>query len=262
MATLLLTVSPLFAHDDPLEISTQSQVTREGKVSLTLTLRNTGPVALSQIHPMFHFHHTMDSMETISRLDPGQSVTLENKNHPPVKRVGSYPVLAMVRYQKSPDAPDTITRIHTHSFYYQSPMVSLIEGRIGTSVNEKSSMIRVLLKNPSPSFKDIRMTLLLPPELKAKGFERIKGVTIPSGEQKYFEVPVQKVAGTRNGVFPIHLLIEYGEVVRHYSGEIQGQIYFGPGKGEIFQPQLLVFLFLAVMMFQVLQKRFKWLRNP
>ena len=229
---------------------------------IALTLKNSGRQPLFHIHPMFHFHHTMSHMPMVHRLDPGQSVTLENTKHPPVRRAGSYPVVAMVRYKETEKTAESHTSVHTDSFYFGEPGVSLIEGRMGTEVGEESSHVRVLLKNPSPSFKNIRMMLLLPPELTADSFQGVMGFTIRSGEEKYIDVPVRKVSGPPSGVYPVHLLVEYGELMKHYSGDIRGEINFGPVIGEsVFWPQMLVFVFLAVTLWLAFFRRFRVLKS-
>ncbi len=249
--------SGLVAGDIPLELSTRSQVTAEGTVTLSLTLTNHSREPLFQLHPMFHFHHTRSPMPMIPRLGPGESLTLENKKHPPVRRVGSYPVVAMVQYQESEKTAAARTSLHTDSFYFEQPKVSKIEGKIGAEVEEGASRVKILLKNTSDSFKNVRMMLLLPPGLVADRFQGMKGFTLLGGEEKYFEVPVHQVGGQQGGVYPIHLLVEYGEMLNHYSGEITGEIYFGPVFGQgTFWPQMLVFLFLAVTLCLALQKRF------
>ncbi|MDH5764142.1 MAG: hypothetical protein OEZ51_14305, partial [Nitrospinota bacterium] len=85
----------------------------------------------------------------------------------------------------------------------------------------------------------------------------ILGFTLRGGEEKYFEVPVRKVSGLQGGVYPVHLLVEYGELMKHYSGDIAGQINFGPviGRGA-FWPQMLVFAFLAATLGMVFYRRF------
>ena len=234
----------------PLEISTATQVSDQGKVSIALTLRNTGTQPLFHVHPMFHFHHTMSRMPMIPKLQPQQSLTIENDQHPPVLRVGSYPVVAMVNYKNSLDEPHPVTAIHTNSFSYGQPMVSVIDGKIGGEVDRDQSFLKISLRNDSPSFKNIRMMLLLPPGLAAKNFNGLMGFTIRSGENKSFEVPVFQVGGRTGENYPVHLLVEYGEMLNHYSGEIRGHINFGPwGSGADLWPQMLVFVFLAVTLF-------------
>lgn len=251
------------AGEHPLALSTQSQVSSDGKVAIALTLKNPGRQPLFHIHPMFHFHHTMSAMPVIHRLDPGQSVTLENTGHPPVRSVGSYPLVAMVRYKETEKSPESRTSVHTDSFYFEEPKVSLIEGSLGVDADENSSRLKILLKNPSSSFKNVRLMLLLPPELTADRFQGMMGFTLRGGAEKYFEVPVRKVSGLAGGVYPVHLLVEYGEMVNHYSGDIRGEINFGPviGQGGDYWPQTLVFAFLAVTLWLVFYRKFTSLKS-
>ena len=258
VAAVAISTPGLLASETPLELSTRSHVTGDGKVTIALTLKNPGRQPLFHIHPMFHFHHTMSHMPMIHRLDPGQSVTLKNTKHPPVRRIGSYPVVAMVGYKETEKTTESHTSVHTGSFYFEEPMASRIDGKIGVEVNEEASRIKILLKNPSSSFKNIRMMLLLPPELIADRFQGMMGLTLRAGEEKYFEVPVRKVSGLAGGVYPVHLLVEYGEMLKHYSGDIPGQIDFGPviiGQGA-YWPQMLVFAFLAVTLGLVFYRRY------
>ena len=71
------------------------------------------------------------------------------------------------------------------------------------------------------------MMLLLPPELVAEGFKGIMGLNLRPGEEKYFEVPVTKLKGKPDRGYPVHLMLEYGEVRKHFSGEIPGRVVFG-----------------------------------
>lgn len=255
---IVLSATGLMAGQTTLELSTRSQVSHDGQVTLSLTLKNPNSQPLFHVHPMFHFHHTMSHMPMIHRLNPGQSVTLENIKHPPVGLVGSYPVVAMVSYKETEKSPESRTSVHTDSFYFEEPKVSLIEGMLSADTAEDSSLVRILLKNPSSSFKNVRMMLLLPPDLSADRFQGMKGFTLRGGEEKYFEVPVRKVSGLSGGVYPVHLMLEYGELLKHYSGDIRGEINFGPviGKGY-FWPQMLVFVFLAVTLGLVLYRRYR-----
>lgn len=259
---IVFAIPALSAGESPLELATRSQVSGDGKVTIDLTLKNSGREPLFHIHPMFHFHHTKSPMPMIHRLGPGQSVTLENTKHPSVRRVGSYPVVAMVSYKEREKTMESHTNVHTDSFYFEEPSVSLIEGNMGVDVDEDSSLVKIFLKNPSSSFKNIRLMLLLPPELTAERFQGMMGFTLRGGEKKYFEVPVRKVSGLPGGVYPIHLLVEYGEMLKHYSGDIPGQINFGPviGKGA-YWPQMLVFAFLATTLWLVFYRRFRDLRS-
>ena len=261
VAGMVVCSTDVAAGGNPLELSTRSQVTAEGQVILFLTLTNRGSEPLLHLHPMFHFHHSMSPMPMIHRLGPGKSLTLENKKHPPVRRVGSYPVVAMVQFKESEKAAASRTSLHTDSFYFGQPKVSKIEGQIGAEVEEGASRIKILLKNPSHSFKNIRMMLLLPPGLAAERFQRMQGLTLRSGEQKYFEVPVHQVGGLQGGVYPVHLLVEYGEMLNHYSGHFTGEINFGPVIGQgAFWPQMLVVLFLSVTLWLVFYRWFRTLK--
>ena len=263
VAGIVLFATDLSAHETSLELATHSHVSGDGQVTIALTLKNPGRQPLFHIHPMFHFHHTMSHMPMIHRLDPGQSVTLKNTKHPPVRSVGSYPVVAMVSYKETEKTTASHTNVHTDSFYFEEPMASKIDGTIGVEVNEDTSHVRILLKNPSSSFKNIRLMLLLPPELIADRFQGMMGLTLRGGEEKYFEVPVRKVSGPPGGVYPVHLLVEYGEMLKHYSGDIPGQIDFGPviGQGGDYWPQMLVFAFLAVTLSLVFYRRLKTFKS-
>ncbi len=239
-----------------LQISTATQVSDRGKVSIALTLKNTGTQPLFHIHPMLHFHHIRSRMPMISKLEPQQSLTIKNDEHPPVLRIGSYPLVVMVNYKKSLNESPVMTAIHTDSFSYVKPMVSTIVGKIGSEVGRDQSFLKISLRNNSPSFKNIRMMLILPPGLMAENFKGLMGFTIHSGEEKFFKVPVLQVAGRPGENYPVHLLVEYGEMLNHYSGEIRGHIDFGPwigGNGR--WPQLLVFAFLAVTLFLACRRR-------
>jgi len=259
---IVLSAPGLQASETSLELSTQSEVSADGKVTIALTLKNPGRQPLFHLHPMFHFHHTMSPMPMIHRLDPGQSVTLENAKHPPVRSVGSYPVVAMVSYKEAQKTMESHTSVHTDSFYFEKPMVSGVEGTISAEVNEDVSQVRILLKNPTSSFKNIRLMLLLPPELINDRFKGMMGFTLRGGEEKYFKVPVRKVSGLPGGVYPVHLLVEYGEMLKHYSGDIRGEINFGPVIGQgIYWPQMLVFAFLAVTLWLAFYRRFRILKT-
>ena len=67
------------ANEQPLVLSTNTLVTEDGKVCIHLTLENSGQRTLYEIQPMIHFHHTMAMMSKIAQLNPGQKITLENK---------------------------------------------------------------------------------------------------------------------------------------------------------------------------------------
>lgn len=253
---LCLSPGLVLGEATPLQISTVTQVSDQGKVSIALTLKNTGPRPLFHVHPMFHFHHTMSRMPMISKLEPQQSLTIKNDRHPSVLRIGSYPLVAVVNYKNSPNESHVMTAIHTDSFSYVKPMVSTIVGKIGSEVGRDQSFLKISLRNNSPSFKNIRMMLILPPGLMAENFKGLMGFTIYSGEEKFFEIPVLQVADRPGENYPVHLLVEYGEMLNHYSGEIRGHIDFGPWMGGSGHwPQLLVFAFLAVTLLLAVRRR-------
>jgi hypothetical protein len=239
----------VWATAEALRITTESHVGEDGNVRITLNLHNTSTHSLHHVHPLFHFHHTMAHMPMIHELKPGEGVTLTNDQHPRLVRVGSYPIVAMVHYKTARESDVTRTQVHTGSFYYEEPLKAAIEGDIRARHEQDSdqSTLQIALRNNSPSFKNVRLMLLLPPELSAKSFQGMIGFTIHSGEEKHFVVPVTKVAGRPGGEYPVHLLVEYGEMLKHYSGDIAGSIHFGPDWGkEPLWPQLMVFLFLLI----------------
>lgn len=256
--------SAALASAAPLDIHTTPVVGKDGRVRITLHLENTGSRSLHHVHPMFHFHHTMSHMPMIHELKPGQSVTLVNDQHPPVVRVGSYPLVAMVNYKNDADSDATRTQLHTSSFHYEEPLRAVIDGDIEARHRENTdtSTLRIAIRNNSTSFKNVRLMLLLPPELTARSFQGMRGFTIHGGQEKQFEVPVQKVVGRPGGEYPVHLLVEYGEMLKHYSSDITGSVYFGPDWGqEPFWPQLVVFLFLFLTLTTLLLRRWRHRRR-
>ena len=215
------------AEETSLQISTKSQVDEMGGVTVFLTIKNTGSLPLFDIYPMFHFHHTNSMMAMIPKLEPGKTVMLENNDHPPVVRVGRYPLVVMARYKNNREQSVPFTVLHTDSFYYREPVVSAVEGRIESVVESRGSFLKVLLQNNSSALKNVRMMLLLPPGVIAEKFKGMMGFTLQGGEKKYFEVPVQRTSESRDGSYPVHLMFEYGEKLKHYTGDIQGKIQFG-----------------------------------
>lgn len=217
----------VYAGDNSLQVSTKSQVDEQGGVTVFLTLKNTGSQSLFAIHPMFHFHHTNSMMPMIPTIEPGKTVTLENKDHPPVVRVGRYPLVVMAHYKKDRKQSVPFTALHTGSFYFREPVVSAVDGRIESVVESKGSFLKVLLQNNSSALKNVRMMLLLPPGVIAEKFKGMMGITLRSGQKKYFEVPVQRSAESLDGSYQVHLMLEYGEKLKHYTGNIRGRIQFG-----------------------------------
>ena len=223
----LMVSQVVHAGGNSLAVSTKSQVDEMGGVTVFLTLKNTGSRPLFEILPMFHFHHTNSMMAMIPKLEPGKTVILENNEHPPVVRVGRYPLVVMVHYKNHMEQSVPFTALHTDSFYYREPVISAIEGKVESVVESRGSFLKVLLQNNSSAFKNVRMMLLLPPGLIAEKFKGMMGFTLQAGESKYFEVPVQRTSESRDGSYTVHLMFEYGEKLKHYTGYIRGKIQFG-----------------------------------
>ncbi len=217
---------PVFAAERPLEVSTETIVAENGIVRILLSLKNLSREPLYNVHPMFHFHHTMAMMPKIMRLEPGQGITMENTDHPPVARDGRYPLVAMVRYQKDKQSGKYLSQIHTDSFYYNDPVESAIEGKIDSVAEEGVSLLKVWLLNTSSSFKNVRLRLLLPPGLITEKFQGMMGFTLLAGEEKRFEVPVRKLSDNELDTYPVYLMIEYAEMLKHYTGEVRGNATF------------------------------------
>ncbi len=224
----LIVPRPVLANDSLLQVSTKGQVDERGGVTVFLTLKNTSRQPLFDIHPMFHFHHTESMLPMISKLDAGQTMTLENNDHPAVMRAGRYPLVAMAHYKSEKEQSVPSTVLHTDSFYFQEAVESVVDGRIESSVEAGGSFLNVLLQNNSQAFKNVRMMLLLPPGLIAESFKGMMGFTLRGGEKKYFQVPVERTAESPSGSYPVHLMIEYGEKLKHYSGEIRGRVELSP----------------------------------
>ncbi len=221
-------VFPGFALAQPIQVSIDSNVNEKGQVALALTLENTGSFPVFHVHPMFHFHHSMSMMTVIRELEPGQKITLENDKHPPVLRVGTYPISAVVKYKTLPGGGDSKTVLHTDSFYFKEPVQSKIGGSIQSSGALESSNLKILLKNQSDSLKNIRMMLLLPPGMVTEKFNGMMGFTLRGSEEISFEVTVHRGTGFDEDRFPVRLMVEYGEMLKHYSGEIKGIVQFSP----------------------------------
>ena len=220
--------SPGHAQEQPLEVSIQNQVDDKGNIKLALTMKNLGSHPLYHIHPMFHFHHSMSMMSKIMRLDPGQSITLQNNQHPPVVRVGRYPLTAMVEYWTLPEGGVKKSLLATDFFFYKELVESRVEGSLESSTDSESSILKVFLQNQSDSLKNIRMMLLLPPGIESRDFSGVMGFTLRGGEKKNFEVRVFRRENQGADLFPVRLMVEYGEMMKHYSGEINGTVRFSP----------------------------------
>ncbi len=238
-------IFPDMALGQPIKVSIDSDVNENGKVSLALTIENTGSQPVFHVHPMFHFHHSMSMMTAIREIRPGHSITFENDKHPPVLRVGTYPITAMVNYETLPEGGDSKTVLHTDSFYFKEPVQSQVEGSIQSSSGSESSILKILLKNQSDSLKNIRIMLLLPPGMIAVKFDGMMGFTLRGSEEKSFEVTVNRGSELDEDRFPVRLMVEYGEMLKHYSGEIKGIIQFSPSWYSV--KYLWHFTALAVM---------------
>ena len=70
--------------------------------------------------------------------------------------------------------------------------------------------------------------LLLPPGMVAEKFDGVMGFTMTGKTTKSFEVTVQRGPNFDEDRFPVRLMVEYGEMLKHYSGEIKGFIQFTP----------------------------------
>ncbi|PIQ97143.1 MAG: hypothetical protein COV67_05815 [Nitrospinae bacterium CG11_big_fil_rev_8_21_14_0_20_56_8] len=241
-----------WAETDPLSISTRTHVDENGAVSVVLQLKNDSGRPIYHLHPMFHFHHSMAMMGMIPKLDPGEAVTLVNNEHPPVMRVGRYPLVVMMRYALRPEGGESLSQIHTGSFYFNEPVESAIVGEIDSRSGAEAPFLKVFLRNDSDSLKNVQMMLLLPPGLVGEGFNGMMGFTLRGGEEKYFEVPVKKESGAESlaGSFPVHLMIEYGEMLKHYSGELRGTVFMSPVWDPRAQwPHLVMIAILGLLLF-------------
>ncbi|MFT4577364.1 MAG: hypothetical protein ACI8PD_001371 [Nitrospinales bacterium] len=211
-----------------LQVLINSDVNQDGQVGLALSMKNTGSKPVFHIQPMFHFHHSMSMMTVIRELGPGQSITLENDKHPPVLRVGRYPISAMVKYKTLFEGGESKTILHTDSFYFEEPVKSQVAGSIQSSGGSASSNLRIMIQNNSDSLKNIRMMLLLPPGMVAEKFNGMMGFTLRGNEKKNFDVTVKRGGDLDEDRFPVRLMVEYGEMLKHYSGEIRGVMQFSP----------------------------------
>ena len=118
------------------------------------------------------------------------------------------------------------THIHTDSFYFREQVESAIEGKIITTLNDDESLLDIFLKNNSNSFKNIRLMLVLPPGLVTDKLSQMMGTTIRGGQEKNIKVVVKRKNGSPAIIYPVHLLVEYGEMLNHYTGDISGEVDF------------------------------------
>ena len=242
---MVFVLFPNIALGQPIQVSIDSDVNEKGQVALALTIENTGSYPIFHVHPMFHFHHSMSMMTSIRELRPGQKITLENDKHPPILRVGTYPISAMVKYNTLLEEGEGKTIFHSDTFYFKEPVQSQIVGSIQSSGGPESSILKIFLKNQSDSFKNIRMMLLLPSGMVAENFNGMMGFTLRGNAKKSFEVTVQRGTNIDEDRFPVRLMVEYGEMLKHYSAEIEGVIQFSPSWYSM--KYLLHFTVLAVM---------------
>ena len=266
MGTVILLLSgvPLSAHaiDSPLEIVTRSQVNSSGQVQLHLALKNISRQPLYNVHPMFHFHHSKSMLNPVMKLSPGERIEWVNHNHPPVVRVGRYPLAVMVHYKKGPATAVQHTQLHTDSFYFREQLESEIAGEIKSIQWGDDSVLQVMVKNHSAGMKNIQMMLLLPPQLSAEKFSGIMGMTLQGGEEKHFEIPVRKAPGQPEGSYPLFLTIEYGEMLHHFTGEIAGNAVFSPRwTGNMLLPNVAAVTMLGLFLFYAYRKKYKWGRR-
>lgn len=241
-----------------LTLSTATVVSDEGVVNVSLALKNSGRQALYHVHPMFHFHHSHSMAPMIHKLGPGENVTITNTDHPKVLRVGRYPLAVIANYSESPDGSAPVTQLHTDSFYYREPVASVVVGEIRSYVKDGVSLLRVFLKNTSSSFKNVEMMILFPPGLSSELFKGMKGFTLGGGEEKQFDVPVSKLSDVPAGEYPIHLMLEYGELMKHYTGEISGKVVF-PGADVPFWPHLTAITAFSIALIIFYRMKFRGL---
>ena len=218
-------ISLASATEQGLVVSTNTLVTDSGGVHIQLTLINRGKSAIYDVQPMIHFHHTMAMMSKIVQLDSGQKITFENEDHPIVLRSGRYPLVIMTNY-KLMKKEKSHTQIDMNSFYFREELESAIAGEIYSTGNSNESFLEITLKNNSESFKNIRLMLLLPYGLIADELGQMMGLTIRGGQEKRIKVGVKLKEGALARVYPVHLMIEYGEMLNHYTTEIASEIDF------------------------------------
>ena len=133
-------------------------------------------------------------------------------------RVGRYPLTAMVEYWTHPTSGTKQSILVTDSFFFKEPVKSKVEGSLESVTDFDSSILKVFLQNRSESLKNIRMMLLLPPGIEAQDFSGMMGFTMRGGEAKNFEIRVLRRKNQTQDRFPVRLMIEYGEMLKHYSG--------------------------------------------
>ncbi len=68
--------------------------------------------------------------------------------------------------------------------------------------------------------------LLLPPDLITDELGQMMALTIRGGQEKKIAVSVKRKEGSAAIIYPVHLLVEYAEMLNHYTGDISGEIDF------------------------------------
>ena len=68
--------------------------------------------------------------------------------------------------------------------------------------------------------------LLLPPGLVRDELGQMLALTIHGGQEKKIEVVVKRKKGSAAAIYLVHLLVEYAEMLNHYTGDISGEIDF------------------------------------
>ena len=104
------------------------------------------------------------------------------------------------------------------------------------------------------------MMLLLPPGMVAENFNGMMGFTLRGDEKKTFEVKVKRNSNFNEDRFPVRLMVEYGEMLKHYSREIKGVIQFSPSWYSIkYLPHFSVLLLMGLL---ILGLYFKFYNAP
>jgi hypothetical protein len=246
---ILVAIFSTPALGQPLQVLIDSNVSQKGQVHLALTIKNIGSKPVFHIQPMFHFHHSMSMMSAIRELRPGQSITLENDKHPPVLRVGKYPISARVKYKTLFEGGKNKTILHTNSFYFEESVRSQVGGSIKSSGSPTTSNLNIMIQNHSDALKNVRMMLLLPPGMIAEKFNGMMGLTLRGNEKTTFDVTVKRGENLDEDHFSVRLIVEYGEMLKHYSEEIRGTMQFSPSwYSAKYLPHFTAFIVLGLIL--------------
>ena len=109
----------------------------------------------------------------------------------------------------------------------------------------------------------MQMMLHLPPGIESENFNGVMGFTIRGEEEKTFEIPLLNLGEKQGREFPVYLNVEYGEHLKHFSGEIMGWVEINPAfilsnAG----PQIFALWVLAVVIvFMIRNRRHRSLGN-